>query len=152
MSTSTLTNPGSSGLYCSAHLSRRETKRHQFLSGIERTSIQNCGFCSLFLRRQPCITGRQSLRVEAGWLFKGGGSEKRLDASIEHSEIANEEILIFFFQLDLATQVQVWPFSWPYISGKECFNLFGPFLRCHTHVLYTKVYLFFLYSSTLSSP
>lgn len=45
------------------------------------------------------------MRVEAGWLFKGGDQE--LDASSEKSETANEDILIFFFQLDLATRVQV---------------------------------------------
>lgn len=106
MSTTTLTIPGSSGLYRSTLLSRRETKQYRFLSSIERTSIQNHGVCSLFLRRQPDITGQKSLRVEAGWLFKGSGSEKHLDASIEHSESANEDVLIFFFQLDLATRVQ----------------------------------------------
>ncbi|KAF3943492.1 hypothetical protein CMV_029959 [Castanea mollissima] len=42
--------------------------------------------------------------VEAGWLFKGGG--QGLEASCERSESANEDILIFFFQLDLATRVQ----------------------------------------------
>ncbi|GLT47536.1 hypothetical protein SLA2020_212260 [Shorea laevis] len=43
-------------------------------------------------------------RVEAGWPFQGG--EQELEASSERSESANEDILIFFFQLDLATQVQ----------------------------------------------
>lgn len=105
MSMSTLTNPGSSGL-CSTPLSSRGTKRSQLLSGTERHCFQNHGVHCRFLRAQPCITGQRNLRVEAGWLFKGGGSEKRLDASIEQSESANEEILIFFFQLDLATRVQ----------------------------------------------
>lgn len=49
---------------------------------------------------------QRNLRVEAGWLFKGGG-EQGPDASSEHSENANEDILFFFFQLDLATRVQV---------------------------------------------
>lgn len=44
------------------------------------------------------------MRVEAGWLFKGG--DPGLDATSERSESANEDILIFFFQLDLATRVQ----------------------------------------------
>lgn len=46
-----------------------------------------------------------NMRVEAGWLFKGG--DPGLDATSERSESANEDILIFFFQLDLATRVQV---------------------------------------------
>ncbi|ERN10290.1 clp protease adapter protein ClpF, chloroplastic [Amborella trichopoda] len=45
-----------------------------------------------------------NLRVKAAWLFKGG--EKEPTASSERSESANEDILIFFFQLDLATRVQ----------------------------------------------
>lgn len=48
---------------------------------------------------------RRDVRVEAGWLFKGG--DRGLEASSERSESANEDILIFFFQLDLATRVQV---------------------------------------------
>ncbi|TMW95828.1 hypothetical protein EJD97_008286 [Solanum chilense] len=46
----------------------------------------------------------RNLRVQAGWLFKGG--DKSSEASIERSENANEDILMFFFQLDLATRVQ----------------------------------------------
>lgn len=53
----------------------------------------------------------RNLIVEAGWLFKGG--EQELDASSEGSETANEDILIFFFQLDLATRVQVLTFCFP---------------------------------------
>ncbi|GFY98410.1 uvrB/uvrC motif-containing protein [Actinidia rufa] len=44
------------------------------------------------------------MRVEAGWFFKGG--DQGLDASSEHSESANVDILIFFLHLNLATQVQ----------------------------------------------
>ncbi|XP_047259637.1 clp protease adapter protein ClpF, chloroplastic-like [Capsicum annuum] len=44
------------------------------------------------------------LRVQAGWLFKGG--DKSSEANVERSENANEDILMFFFQLDLATRVQ----------------------------------------------
>ncbi|CAK7326163.1 unnamed protein product [Dovyalis caffra] len=53
----------------------------------------------------PNILRRRNLRVEAGWLFNKEG-EQELDASSERSESANEDILIFFFQLDLATRVQ----------------------------------------------
>ncbi|KAL5723035.1 hypothetical protein ACHQM5_006481 [Ranunculus cassubicifolius] len=48
---------------------------------------------------------RRDVKVEAGWLFKGSSGEK-MDASSERSESANDDIVIFFFQLDLATQVQ----------------------------------------------
>lgn len=48
---------------------------------------------------------QRNMRVEAGWLFKRG--DQGLNASSEQSETANEDILIFFFQLDLATRVQV---------------------------------------------
>ncbi|CAN4122113.1 unnamed protein product [Withania somnifera] len=46
----------------------------------------------------------RNLRVQAGWLFKGG--DQRSEAIAERSENANEDILVFFFQLDLATRVQ----------------------------------------------
>uniref|UniRef100_A0A1J3JRX4 F-box only protein 21 n=1 Tax=Noccaea caerulescens TaxID=107243 RepID=A0A1J3JRX4_NOCCA len=47
---------------------------------------------------------RNLLKVEARWPFQE--SDQGLDASSERSESANEDILIFFFQLDLATRVQ----------------------------------------------
>ncbi|OIT28905.1 PREDICTED: uncharacterized protein LOC109212061 [Nicotiana attenuata] len=46
----------------------------------------------------------RNLRAQAGWLFKGG--DQASEASCERSESANEDILMFFFQLDLATRVQ----------------------------------------------
>lgn len=49
------------------------------------------------IRRRKCT-------VKATWLFKGDG--KGMDANVERSEAANEDIIIFFFQLDLATRVQ----------------------------------------------
>ncbi|KAJ9554162.1 hypothetical protein OSB04_018207 [Centaurea solstitialis] len=51
------------------------------------------------------ISRRQGTRVEAGWFFKGGGNQGS-EASSERSDSANEDILIFFYQLDLATRVQ----------------------------------------------
>ncbi|KAK4403077.1 Clp protease adapter protein ClpF, chloroplastic [Sesamum angolense] len=55
----------------------------------------------------PCSISRpRSLRVQAGWLFKGSDKGSEFDASTEHSESANEDILMFFFELDLATRVQ----------------------------------------------
>ncbi|XP_021761109.1 clp protease adapter protein ClpF, chloroplastic-like [Chenopodium quinoa] len=105
MSTSTLANPGSTGLYRSTLL-LRTVKKFQLLNKAERHCLWNCGVQNVFIKGQSYITGQRGRRVEAGWLFKGGGGDKRLDASIEHSEKANEDILIFFFQLDLATRVQ----------------------------------------------
>lgn len=60
------------------------------------------------------------VRVRAGWLFKGGGGDgggdRSLDASSEKSESVNEDILVFFFQLDLATRVQVVLSLSPYLT------------------------------------
>lgn len=56
------------------------------------------GLCSISLPRR--------LRVQAGWLFKGNDRGSESDASCEHSESVNEDILMFFFELDLATRVQ----------------------------------------------
>lgn len=53
------------------------------------------------------LSRRSGLRVQAGWLFRGNDKGSELDASCEHSERANEDILMFFFELDLATRVQV---------------------------------------------
>ncbi|KAJ4754615.1 uvrB/uvrC motif-containing protein [Rhynchospora pubera] len=46
------------------------------------------------------------LSVRAAWRFFGGKNGKSTEASIERSEAANEDILLFFFQLDLGTRVQ----------------------------------------------
>lgn len=47
----------------------------------------------------------RNVRVNARWPFKG--HNQGLDASSEGSESTNEDILMFFFQLDLGTRVQV---------------------------------------------
>lgn len=46
--------------------------------------------------------------MRATWLFSGKNDDKEetRGASLERSEAANENIVIFFFQLDLATRVQ----------------------------------------------
>ncbi|KMS96235.1 hypothetical protein BVRB_000910 [Beta vulgaris subsp. vulgaris] len=106
MSTSTLTNPGTAGLYGSSLLLRKTVGRFQLLKGAERHHLWNYGVQNIFLRGQPYDREKNGTRIEAGWLFKGGGGDKRLDASTEHSESANEDILIFLFQLDLTTRVQ----------------------------------------------
>lgn len=73
-------------------------------TGVERCGIWHLCRQSLFLRGNTDVVRQRSMRVEAGWLFKGG--DQGLNASSEQSESANEDILIFFFQLDLATRVQ----------------------------------------------
>ncbi|KAL6958560.1 hypothetical protein U1Q18_048811 [Sarracenia purpurea var. burkii] len=107
MSASTLTTSGSNSLCGSTHLLGKHfrlTKKSHATFGIERPCLWYQGAQSLSFLGHFDILRDRSLRVEAGWLFKG--SDQGLDASSEHSENANEDILIFFFQLDLATQVQ----------------------------------------------
>lgn len=83
------------------------------LNSVKASSLigDRCVSCQ-FLRKSPSFRShwkslkqRNLLRVEARWPFQGGG-EQGLDPSSERSESANEDILIFFFQLDLATRVQ----------------------------------------------
>ncbi|XP_062206968.1 clp protease adapter protein ClpF, chloroplastic isoform X1 [Phragmites australis] len=45
-----------------------------------------------------------TIRTNARWLF--GGDGRSSDARLERSEAANEDILIFYFQLDLQTRIQ----------------------------------------------
>lgn len=81
------------------------------VSGLIGDRCVSCRFLrrsSLSLRSHwKSVKQRNMLsRVDARWPFQGGG-EQGLDPSSERSESANEDILIFFFQLDLATRVQV---------------------------------------------
>ncbi|KAL7163805.1 hypothetical protein ACSBR2_039846 [Camellia fascicularis] len=101
MSTSTLTTSGSS-----SHLLGRHSRlnKSDITYGVERLCLWYQGARNFSFIGHFDISRQQSLRVEAGWLFKGG--DQGLDASSERSETANEDILIFFFQLDLGTQVQ----------------------------------------------
>ena len=108
LSSSTLTTSCNSGVYGSIPLWGRHfklMKKAQIVSATDRHYIWHQRMHSLFLTSNPHILRQRNLRVEAGWLFKGGG--QGLEASSERSESANEDILIFFFQLDLATRVQV---------------------------------------------
>lgn len=90
--------------------SRRSKTQNQIVEGrhIWNFSVQ---IPSVNLKGNPNLLRRRDTRVGAGWLFKGlgggGGGDQSLDASSEQSETANEDILMFFFQLDLATRVQV---------------------------------------------
>jgi hypothetical protein len=108
LSLSTLATSGKSGVYGSIASWRKHyklMKKTPITSATVRHSIWPQYVQSLLLIGNPNILRHRNLRVDAGWLFKGGG--QGLDASSERSESANEDILIFFFQLDLATRVQV---------------------------------------------
>lgn len=86
----------------------------QLNSGVDRQGLR--------LLMPTLIKSRgRGWKVRAGWLFNG--SEKGMNASSEHSESANEDILLFFFQLDLATRVQVLSLL------LDCF-IFFPFSFC----------------------
>lgn len=79
-------------------------------SGLIGDRCVSCQFLrrssSSFLRSHwKSVKQRNMMRVEARWPFQGG--DQGLDPNSERSESANEDILIFFFQLDLATRVQV---------------------------------------------
>lgn len=108
LSLSTLSSTRSIGIYESTSSIRRQFKLVQkthMLSGIGRQRLwHHCARRSLYTC-DPHKLRQRNLKVEAGWLF--GGSDDELDASSERSESANEDILIFFYQLDLATRVQV---------------------------------------------
>ncbi|KAJ3696166.1 hypothetical protein LUZ60_001543 [Juncus effusus] len=58
------------------------------------------------LRNNQIKWKRGDLLVKEAWQFFGGQNDKSTEGSIEKSEAANEDILLFFFQLDLETRVQ----------------------------------------------
>ncbi|XP_031490292.1 clp protease adapter protein ClpF, chloroplastic isoform X2 [Nymphaea colorata] len=75
-------------------------------------NVAVCRTCSIQQRRVFGLffTGSNrsrnaGLRVQAGWLFRGSEG-REMNAGCERSESANEDILVFFFQLDLATRIQ----------------------------------------------
>ncbi|XP_048135203.1 clp protease adapter protein ClpF, chloroplastic isoform X2 [Rhodamnia argentea] len=108
LSLSPATASAKGGAYATDSSWRRQfdlTKRTFAASGSDGQSRQ-CRCMQSFPFSDNLIgTSQRKVAVRAGWLFKGG--EKGLDASAEQSESANEDILMFFFQLDLATRVQV---------------------------------------------
>lgn len=105
VSLSTLATCGKSRIYGSSPF--EPFKRSHVASAAGKHLIWNKCVQSLVFIGYPFVSRRRSgFKVEAGWMFRGGG-EQGLDASVEQSESANEDILMFFFQLDLATRVQV---------------------------------------------
>lgn len=105
-SLSTLTICGSVQVYSSW----RNRVKLEKSSGLIGDRCVSCQFLrrsssSSFLRSHwKSLKQRNMMRVEARWPFQGG--DQGLDPNSERSESANEDILIFFFQLDLATRVQ----------------------------------------------
>lgn len=72
-------------------------------SSIERPCFWSRGVLRLFSTRSS-RTKRAGSSIQATWGFRGDGKDR--DASVERSESANEDIVLFFFQLDLQTQIQ----------------------------------------------
>ncbi|PIA62952.1 hypothetical protein AQUCO_00200755v1 [Aquilegia coerulea] len=107
MSVSTLTTSRNFGVYDSKTLCRNHSKMYKTQmrnSGFEGHCLWHQNVLSLFLTSHCNRLKQRNVKVEAGWLFRE--SNPGNDASSERSENANEDILIFFFQLDLATRVQ----------------------------------------------
>lgn len=106
-SLSTLTICGSVQVYSSWRRNRVKFVKSSGLIGDRCVSCQFFRRPSSSLRSQwKSLKQRNLSRVEARWPFQGGGDHQGLDPNSERSESANEDILIFFFQLDLATRVQ----------------------------------------------
>lgn len=107
ISASTLTTSGSNSWCGSTHLfgkHLRLTKQIHGIFQVGRPCLWYQGAQRLPFIGPSDLSRDRNLKVEAGWIFKG--RDQGLDASSEQSENANEDILIFFFQLDLATQLQ----------------------------------------------
>lgn len=106
-SSSALTASGSTAVHGTEVVERRYFEiigKAHMKSGIHRQSLWHGYVPSFHFKGNPNLSRKRNLRVKAGWPFKGG--DKELGASSERSETANEDVLIFFFQLDLAAQVQ----------------------------------------------
>ncbi|XP_022735306.1 clp protease adapter protein ClpF, chloroplastic [Durio zibethinus] len=104
---SALTTSGNTAVYGTEVVGRRHfeiTGKAHMKSGIGIQALWHGYVPSFYFNGKPNLLKKRNLGVKAGWPFRGG--DQALDASSERSETANEDILIFFFQLDLATQVQ----------------------------------------------
>lgn len=108
ISASTLPPSGSNSWCGSTHFlgkHLRLTKQIHGIFGVGSPCLWYQGAQKLPFIRPSDLSRDRNLRVEAGWIFRG--RDQGSEASSERSESTNEDILIFFFQLDLATQVQV---------------------------------------------
>lgn len=108
MSVTTITSSANSSVCGSATATRKclRPRRSDLIFGSEKRYLSNQCVQNFRFTSPSNECGQRCVRVEAGWLFKGG-DEQGSDARLERSESANEDILIFFYQLDLATRVQV---------------------------------------------
>jgi hypothetical protein len=64
-------------------------------------------FCKKGFLGKNSTVERGDFFVRATWRLFGGGGDKSTNASIEHSEAALDDILLFYYKLDLETRVQV---------------------------------------------
>nr|XP_027097959.1 clp protease adapter protein ClpF, chloroplastic-like isoform X2 [Coffea arabica] len=79
-------------------------KESQMSFGVGKQNLWHHFSQSLLFIGQSDLGGCRNVRVNVGWPFKG--NNQGLNAASERSDSANEDILMFFFQLDLATRVQ----------------------------------------------
>ncbi|KAG6480412.1 clp protease adapter protein ClpF, chloroplastic-like isoform X1 [Zingiber officinale] len=101
-SLTTYANGGSYGALIMAHSDVRVLCKNQINSMIPGPSLWRQDLLRLYPAKSN--SGRMSSRIKATWPFMG--NDKGMDVNIELSEAANEDIVIFFFQLDLETQIQ----------------------------------------------
>lgn len=94
---------------------------------------------------QSHVPVSRNVRVEAGWLFSGSNQDS--DASSERSENANDDILMFFFQLDLGTRVQVFTCLLQFlVNGGHHMNM--PATNGKSHVYVSFCSMLWIWSST----
>ncbi|KAK8567328.1 hypothetical protein V6N13_105305 [Hibiscus sabdariffa] len=103
---SSLTSSGNTAVYGKEMVGRRHFEiigKSNMKSGIGKHFLRHGYVPSFYFKANPNLVKKRNFGVKAVWPFKG---DQESGASSERSEAANEDILIFFFQLDLATQVQ----------------------------------------------
>ncbi|PWA57531.1 uvrB/uvrC motif-containing protein [Artemisia annua] len=108
MSVTTITASSTNSSICGSAnglSTRLRLRRSHLIFGSEKRLLLNRSVQNVSFGSPSDISVQRDTRVEAGWLFRGGG-EQSSEASVERSESANEDILIFYYQLDLATRVQ----------------------------------------------
>jgi hypothetical protein len=59
---------------------------------------------------------KTTMKTNARWLF--GSDGRTNDARLERSEAANEDILTFYFQMDLETRIQVSSIQYSIVNWK----------------------------------
>ncbi|KAF9626494.1 hypothetical protein IFM89_034428 [Coptis chinensis] len=109
MTVSSLTTSTNCGVYGTGTGYGKYTKMmktaHMVSSCLEGHCLWHQNVMGLYMTSHGNRLKQRDVKVQAGWLFNKGG-DRGMDASAEKSESANEDIVVFFFQLDLATRVQ----------------------------------------------